>query len=138
MLLNDFVFLGIHFQIVPFVCYPSGQMEETPTSNQDIPEEPGSVGSDMDEAHRFPNLHGLTSTIGKTALETLANKLLEQVEPKTVIALTEDQSFPIGQSPSVVLGTSFQCDVRSDPGSIQNRVPDAHRRMQGRMGSPRK
>ena len=64
--------------------------------------------------------------MGMTAPEALANKLPEQVELKTVIALTEDQRFTSGQSPALVVGTSFQCDVRSDSGPVQNRAPGAH------------
>ena len=45
-------------------------MEETLAYIQEIPEEPGTAGSDMDEANRIPNLHGLTGTMEEAALDT--------------------------------------------------------------------
>ena len=127
--LKEFVFLGIHFQTVPFIFMLTsltGQVEEITVSNQDIPEEPEPIGSDVDEADRFSNLRGLSGTMGQVAPETSTDKFPEQVEPQRVIALTENRSFTRGQSPDLVVGSLFQCDDRSDPGPVQNGIPGVH------------
>ena len=58
-------------------------MEEATTSTQDFPEEPGPLGSGVDEAGGRPNLHGLTGSVGQIALDAPADKLLGQMEQKT-------------------------------------------------------
>ena len=110
-------------------------MEETRAFTQEIPEEAGSLGSSLDVSDGFLDFHGLTGSVGQTASETPADQLLGQMEQKTAIALTEDQSFARGQSPNLVVDSLIQCDDQSDPGAVQNGSPGVHRCVKRRMGS---
>ena len=101
-------------------------MEETTASSQEIVEEPGSLGSYVDASDRLPDLHGLTGPMGQVASEATPIQLPGQMEQKMVISLTEDQIFPRGQSPNLVVDSLIQCDDQSDTGAIQNRVSAFH------------
>ena len=48
-------------------------MDKTFLADQEILEKLGSVSKDLDEAHRFPHLHGLTGTMGEVTLEVFTN-----------------------------------------------------------------
>ena len=97
-----------------------GQIYEAITSDQEIPEKHSTAGMDVDETHRFPHFHGLTSPMGEATSETSTNKFPRQMELQTVITLTEDQNFHGGQGPTVVVSTLLQRDGRPVSDSIQN------------------
>ena len=112
----------------------SGQMEETFGHSSEIHHHTSTDRSIVDAIDRYVDLPGHSGSLGSTTSETHTVEFPRGLEQKAQVSLTEDSCVFSGQSPSLVVGQTFQCNAREVFDPVQSGGHGFHRCILGGVG----
>ena len=132
---QEFVFLGIHFQMVLYICHLSTDKWKWLLMLLHHARNSSSLCNAVDEAHRHTDIDGLSDALGQIASETDTTQFSQSLEQKKTISVSAVSTLAKRSASSELVVSSIERSGRPYIGAIHERSDDLHRCVTQSLGS---